>query len=247
MMASNLESQGSPKEVTLLVCAATPQELAAFWSDDEVAPISQPTAWGYQGTVAWVCTGVGIPSTFAALYSLLDSLQPSLLLHIGIAGAYPLAGLQIGDIVLAESETYGDIGFELPHPPSFRPIREAPFSHSLYSTPLSLALPDEWVAASWDMNFHVKRGRGCTVNQCTGTLETAQLRRSLFQADFESMEGAAVAQIGHQKGIPVCEIRAISNIASTRDMRPENIRLALAHLRHYLQACRMQKQVDRLS
>ncbi|CEK14111.1 nucleoside phosphorylase [Chthonomonas calidirosea] len=119
MMASNLESQGSPKEVSLLVCAATPQELAAFWSDDEVAPISQPTAWGYQGTVAWVCTGVGIPSIFAALYSLLDSLQPSLLLHIGIAGAYPHAGLQIGDIVLAESETYGDIGFELPHPPFF--------------------------------------------------------------------------------------------------------------------------------
>jgi futalosine hydrolase len=241
MTAPNLlKPQRPPEEVSILVCAATPQELAAFWPHHEVAPISQQMAWGYQETVAWTCTGVGIPATFATLYPLLDSLRPRLLLHIGIAGAYPHSGLQIGDIVLAESETYGDIGFELPQPPAFRPIREAPFSHSLYTTPLSLALPDEWVAASADMRFHVKRGRGCTVNQCTGTPETAQLRRSLFQADFESMEGAAVAQIGHQKGIPVCEIRAISNMASTRDMRPENIQLALSHLRHYLQACRAQ-------
>ena len=58
------------------------------------------------------------------------------------------------------------------------------------------------------------------------------------ESGFESMEGAAVAQIGQRFGIPVSEIRAISNIASRRDMRPENIRLALTHLRDTLRAWR---------
>jgi nucleoside phosphorylase len=48
------------------------------------------------------------------------------------------------------------------------------------------------------------------------------------------MEGAALAQIAQQRGIPFVEIRAISNIASTRDMHPENIKLALANLRAFL-------------
>ena len=50
------------------------------------------------------------------------------------------------------------------------------------------------------------------------------------------MEGAAVAQIGAARNMPVTEIRAISNIAAHRDMRPENIQLALANLRRFLLA-----------
>jgi len=52
------------------------------------------------------------------------------------------------------------------------------------------------------------------------------------------MEGAAVAQAGYILESPVCEIRAISNIASDRDMRPENIRIALDALTTYFQECR---------
>ncbi len=59
------------------------------------------------------------------------------------------------------------------------------------------------------------------------------------------MEGAAIAQIGQQEGIPVCELRAISNIAAHRDMRPDNIALALTNLRTYLQACR--KRLNRIN
>ncbi len=79
--------------------------------------------------------------------------------------------------------------------------------------------------------YQVHSGRGCTVNQCAGTEHTGLLRRQTFDAHFESMEGAAVAQAGQMFRIPVSEIRAISNIASTRDMQPDNIRLAIANLR----------------
>jgi futalosine hydrolase len=76
----------------------------------------------------------------------------------------------------------------------------------------------------------MRAARGCTVNTCTGTEETGRRRESLTGAGFESMEGAAAALAGAELGIPVCELRAISNIASTRDFRPENAKKALIAL-----------------
>jgi nucleoside phosphorylase len=74
------------------------------------------------------------------------------------------------------------------------------------------------------------------VNACTGTAATGARRRVLTGADFESMEGAAVALAGLEAGIPVAEFRAISNAAADRDMRPENIGLALRGLGSFVSA-----------
>ena len=174
-------------------------------------------------------SGVGIPETFAKLGAAAQILNPARIVNIGIAGAYPESGLAIGDIVTAESECYGDVGFELPEEPGFQPIAESNFgafyADKLFLTPLSPP----------PAGFNLRTGAGCTVNACAGTLRTGETRARLFRADFETMEGAAVAQIGIARHIPVTEIRAISNLAAQRDMRPENIRLALANLRDFLQ------------
>ena len=191
----------------LLVCAATAWELSA-WGEAEAG-------------VTLCVTGVGPPAVFSAL-----SQRPSadLVVGIGIAGAYEGAGLEIGEIVVGESEVWGDIGFALPEPPHFRPIQQSEFG-AFYSEPLPLWLPP-WLQA--------KQGRGCTVHTCTGTDEQGALRRALFGADFESMEGAALAQLGQSWQIPVCEIRAISNIAARRDMRPEHLHLSHERLTMFL-------------
>lgn len=148
------------------------------------------------------------------------------MVNIGIAGAYPDSGLEIGDIVLGTSEVYGDLGFALPEPPYFRPITQSPFG-DFYAQPYPLWLPP---------NPGVAQGRGCTVNTCTGTEAQGRQRESLFEAHFETMEGAAIAQIGAQWGVPVCEVRAISNRAAHRDMRVENIRLSLMKLELFLKS-----------
>jgi len=159
----------------------------------------------------------------------------SLLLNIGIAGAYPGSDIAVGDIVLADGEVFGDIGFELPAPPYFRPLAESEFGKDFYAAPLATIRPAAFAAAPPGIRVHV--ARGCTVNACAGTDATGERRARLFGAGFETMEGAAVAQVGRMSGIPVCEIRAISNLAARRDMRPENIRLALENLARYLAAC----------
>jgi futalosine hydrolase len=184
------------------------------------------------GGVSRVVSGIGIPATFTLLrLPLPDGTFPRLLVNIGIAGAYPETGLEIGDIVLADGEVFGDVGFELPEPPGFRHVGEADFGREFYGEPLPTVRPSAFLREG------AKVARGCTVNVCTGTEATGLLRRDRFGAGFETMEGAAVAQVGKMHGIPVCEIRAISNIASRRDMRPENIRLALDSLRKYLETC----------
>ena len=193
----------------LLVCAATANELAAWGT---------PTP-----ETALLVSGVGVPATFSALATP-PTVLPKLIVNIGIAGAYPGSNLTIGDIVLGSSEVYGDLGFALPEPPYFRPITQSPFG-DFYATPYPL-----WIPAQIDVPI----GRGCTVSTCTGTDLQGHHRQELYQAYFETMEGAAVAQIGAQWGVPVCEIRSISNLAADRNMQIENIRLSLKTLELFL-------------
>ncbi len=203
--------------IDLLVCAATEMELRAFGALRDGAGQKH------------FLTGVGIPAALAQTLMIAGRIKPARILNIGIAGAYPGSGLTIGDIVIGISEVYGDVGFELPEAPGFRHIREMPWG-TPYQQLMPLTIFPEFAGAVV--------GRGCTVNSCTGMEATGRRRASLFDAAFETMEGAAVAQAGQILGIPVCEIRAISNIASNRDMRPENIQKALRSLTAYFEHCR---------
>lgn len=212
----------------LLVCAATFEELRAFDKEHVLADIE----FFQKDDIGFLVTGVGIPFALASVLQAAARERPEHILNIGIAGAYPGSGiagaypgsgLAVGGIVTALSEVYGDVGMGLPEAPHFRPLRDTPFGQG-YAEPYSLT---PWPGA--------RQGRGCTVNCCTGTLATGRLRETLFEADFETMEGAAVAQAGKLLGIPVSEVRSISNIAADRDMRPENIKSALASLARFFQ------------
>ena len=223
----------------MLVCAATLGELKTYSEEAARLDLSDDAffARSEDGETAYLLTGVGIPLTLGRLLPLLSDLRPRLVVNIGIAGAYPDSGLSIGDIVLADGEIYGDVGFELPEAPGFQPLSQTAMNAGFYGQPFPTHRAPEYRAEpSDDYRLHV--GRGCTVNTCTGTEAVGRLRARLLGAAFETMEGAAVAQAGLQHNVPVCEIRAISNIAARRDMRPENIARALHNLERYLRTCR---------
>lgn len=210
-----------------LVCAATVMELRAFVPALAEGDLTRGAV--RQGDTFLLVTGVGIPAALATVLQTCLRERPARILNIGIAGAYPGSQLAIGDVVMGESEVYGDVGMELPAAPGFQPLRETPWG-GFYTQPFPLCQDARWAGASV--------APGCTVNACTGTDETGRRRARLFGAGFETMEGAAVAQVGQALGVPVCEIRAVSNVAARRDMRPENIRLALHNLTDYLRHCR---------
>jgi futalosine hydrolase len=221
-----------------LICAATRMELETFWNAGEMPPLERPDFLAWHSGDACAVTGVGIPFTFARLLPLAQRLQPKRILNIGIAGAYPNSGFKIGDIVMGRVEVYGDLGFELPSEsagaePGFQSLVSSVMGKQMDATSFDLLHASEWIAEPDGYALHTGL-IGATVNACTGTEHTGLIRESLFSAAYETMEGAAVAHVGFLLGIPVCEVRAISNIAARRDMRPENIQLALANLRHYL-------------
>ena len=76
----------------------------------------------------------------------------------------------------------------------------------------------------------LKSVSGLSVNCCTGTAAMAAERVQNFDVDVESMEGASCFSICSVFGMPCCEIRAVSNFATTRDKSTWRIKDALAAL-----------------
>ena len=223
----------------LLVCAATLTELSTFLRDDEPGLMNDDAYSIESGAVTLAVTGVGIPCTLLRLPPLLASLKPDLVLNIGIAGAYPNSGLELGAVAMARSEIFGDIGFELPDDPGFRFVGCAPFGAYYRKATMLLAADFRHEPAG----NPCAETDACTVNACTGTLRTGLMRERLFSVGMESMEGAAVALACDAAGIPACEVRAISNIAAERNVRSDNVQVALERLRGHLQACRRRQEV----
>lgn len=216
----------------ILLCAATLRELdaclrAAGTPFDSLPDGPRPWARRLGRHLAAV-TGVGIPLTVARLMPLASEFRPERIVNVGIAGAYPGSGLAIGDLVAAESEIFGDLGMESAGPEGFLPLAGMPWCDAEYLRPLALSL-EPFAGTGW-----LRPARGCTVNACTGREGTGLLRRARTGADFESMEGAAVALAARELGVSASEARAISNIASTRDMRAGNIASALGNLGTYM-------------
>ncbi len=197
------------KSVAILACAATDFECETW-----PGPIEGWTV---------LATGVGCVSTMLALS---NAGQIEAVVSLGIAGAYADTGLAIGDVVLAQSEVLGDLGMELPGEDRFRALSETPFGGA-DARVLPACVPSVWIG-------RIPAVPGCTVSCCTGTASTGAFRRDRFQVRIETMEGAACAAFALSRGIPYVGIRAISNIAADRDMRPENIRRALEALRSTL-------------
>ena len=89
----------------MLIIAATPLEAAQL------------------GSSRVVITGIGAVNTAHALTEyLVTRPRPSLVIQVGIAGAYVPGGVPVGAVVLATSDTYGDLGVLTPQ--GWRPADE---------------------------------------------------------------------------------------------------------------------------
>ncbi|MCE5193973.1 MAG: hypothetical protein LLF28_00715, partial [Nitrospiraceae bacterium] len=71
-----------------------------------------------------------------------------------------------------------------------------------------------------------KTGAFLTMSSITGTLKRAKELEKRFNVICENMEGAAIAQVCVIHGIPMLEIRGISNIVGDRDKNRWDIKKA---------------------
>jgi futalosine hydrolase len=162
--------------------------------------------------------GVGKANAAHGTTLLIERFHPGRVYSVGVAGAYPSAGLAIGDIVVAEREIYADEGLLLDHCFNTMEALQLPLASvdgTAYYNEFPLTIPSSLIN-------YASKGAFVTVSTCTGTLARGKELEERYNALCENMEGAAVVQICLLNGIPVSEIRGISNIIEDRVAGPLN-------------------------
>ncbi|MEU5094058.1 futalosine hydrolase [Streptomyces sp. NPDC020996] len=180
------------------------------------------------GPAAVDLTAVGVgpalagARTAAALTAAaLDGAPYTLVVSAGIAGGFQPAA-PVGSLVVADRITAADLGAETAQ--GFVPVTELGFGTVTHSPPDSLVRDLARVTGA-------RTGEVLTVSTVTGTAERAErLRARHPRALAEAMEGFGVAEAAAAHGVPVVEIRAVSNPVGPRDRAAWRIADALAAL-----------------
>ncbi len=203
----------------VLIAGATAQEVAV--SDELDLCAGHTTA-----AISRLVMGVGpVTATYALTAAIRDN-RPDAVLHIGLCGSYR-SHLPPPSIVHVVSERFGDLGaedheqfldgFDL----GFFQADSFPFTGKRLVNRTRF-LPAEVPLA----DVH-----GLTVSTTTGALRTLQLRQGRFDADIESMEGAAVFYCCLMDQVPFISIRAVSNWVEPRRREKWQVEKALKALR----------------
>jgi len=154
--------------------------------------------------------GVGPVNAAHAVTMAITEHRPARIVISGVGGAYPSSGLQVGEVVCAEMEIYGDLGAQSPS--GFLDMKSLGFPVVAGEAPLFNELPMQIFPVG-------RRVRFVTVSTCTGTNATARRLEQRTGGAVENMEGAAVAHVAHLHGVPVGEVRGISNMVTNRDTK----------------------------
>ncbi|MFG2023398.1 futalosine hydrolase [Streptomyces sp. NPDC048825] len=199
----------------ILVATAVPVE-----RDAVASAFAQPAP--YDLLVAGVGSATAAASTATALTTAALAGTPyDLVVSAGIGGGFqPEAPL--GSLVLADEITVADLGAETAD--GFVPVTELGFGSVSHRPPESLVREVAAVTGA-------RTGTVLTVNTVTGSAErAAELRRRHPGALAEAMEGFGVAEAAAAHGVPVLELRAVSNPVGPRDRAAWRIGDALAAL-----------------
>ena len=166
-------------------------------------------------SVLLVATGIGAVNAAHALTCALQARRPDWVLQVGVGGAYPQGGLEIGALALASEEWYGDLGVR---------TDEGWLGADLIGIPVygedgynKFVLTGECLDRAQEFLPEVKVGPFATVQECSGTDELGLERGARFGAVCENMEGAAAAHVCALYGVPFLELRAMSNRVEKRD------------------------------
>jgi futalosine hydrolase len=184
--------------VSLLVCIATELEGGLLREQLDASP-----------DAVVLCTGIGAVNAAHAVTMAIMRRRPEAIVVCGIGGAYPGSGLAVGDIACAAQECYGDLGAAAPT--GFLDLQALGFPLIRAEVPVYNELPMQL----WPVERRVKF---VTLNTCTGTDAAARAIEARTGGAVENMEGAAVAHVAHLHGIPVGELRGISNMVTNRDI-----------------------------
>lgn len=183
--------------MSILIVAATKMEIQTFL---DLNPNAE-----------YLITGVGAAATVFQLMNRIESNKYDFIIQVGLAGTYTNE-LILGESVIVERDCFADLA-----------VWENKKIISVHD--LCLTNPDEVpFEKGWLVNHNVsfnstqaKKAKGVTVNLLSDDLNYVNEIKHKYNADVESMEGAALHYVCIQKNIPFLQIRGISNQVGERD------------------------------
>jgi futalosine hydrolase len=167
--------------------------------------------------------GVGPALAAARTVKALAAANYGLVISAGIAGGFT-GRAEVGTLVVATEIVAADLGAETTD--GFLSLHELGFgfTHITAEPNLAITIAEALRAAG----LTVQLGPILTVSTVTGTAATALARASQVPgAAAEGMEGFGVATAALEYGLPILEIRAISNPVGPRDRDAWRIKEAL--------------------
>jgi futalosine hydrolase len=194
----------------ILLIAATANEIESF------------TAANNQVDV--LVTGVGVPATMYHLQKRIHQLNYDCIIQAGIAGSFN-NNIELGKVVCVQQDCFADLGME--EKGIYTPVFNTGFADK-----------DEFpFTGGWLVNANeallktdLPKVKALTVNKVSDSKLQKQQFISTFNADIESMEGAALHYVCLQEQIPFLQIRSISNHVGERDKIKWKIKDAIQNL-----------------
>ncbi|RST14008.1 futalosine hydrolase [Streptomyces sp. WAC05374] len=151
-----------------------------------------------------------------------------LVVSAGIGGGFP-PHAPLGAVVVSDAVVAADLGADTPD--GYVAVEELGFGRSVHLPPPGL--PARIARALHEGGRPHVVAPVLTVSTVTGTAaRTAELIARHPRAGAEAMEGFGVAEAATAHGVPVVEIRAVSNTVGPRDRAAWRIGQALDSLRH---------------
>ncbi|MFJ9548802.1 futalosine hydrolase [Streptomyces erythrochromogenes] len=165
--------------------------------------------------------GVGPAAAAAGTATALALAEYGLVVSAGIGGGFAPAA-PVGSLVVADAIVAADLGAQTPD--GFVDVASLGFGRSVHLPPTELAA--RAAEATGALLAPV-----LTVSTVTGTADgAAALAARHPMAGAEAMEGFGVAEAASAHGLPVLEVRAVSNAVGPRDRAAWRIGDALAAL-----------------
>jgi len=220
---------------TILLVSATQLEIQPTLDWMGITPLLPPgetkTVIG-NTVIRIVITGAGMMQAAFHMAEALHRAHADVVLNAGIAGAFDHT-FPLGETVWVVSERIGDMGALGPQ--GFEDIADMGFADKD-----RFPYRDGWLHANQEtdpMHWYLlplKKAAGLTVNMISGTEEAINRLNTLYPVQIETMEGAAVFYACLYWGVPVYQLRTVSNYVEVLDRTRWDIPLAIKSLNERL-------------
>lgn len=159
-------------------------------------------------------TGVGTPATIYHLTKMVYHKKFDLLIQVGIGGTFHHTD-EMGNVYAIDKDAFADLGLLSGN--NFQTLDE-----------IGLSKNSAWMHNAFETDL--PKASAVTVNKVTDREEDIHIIKQKFNADIESMEGAAFHYVCSQEKLPFIQLRSVSNVVGERDKSKWKIKEAIATL-----------------